>query len=139
MTVFDLRRSYWSSDVCSSDRLAAPAADEVPATGFVLYRQDLALAGASPVATAAADGTSAGPGVAAQRDVLLLIQPMDLTLFARAGIGEHIDSLRFLRGTAPPGYHGCEVVGLDGKVIGSVRSEEHTSELQSLMRISYAV
>src|SRR3546814_11130236 len=45
---------------------------------------------------------------------------MDLTLFARAGIGEHIDSLRFLRGTAPPGYHGCEVVGLDGKVIGSV-------------------
>src|SRR3546814_19585706 len=45
---------------------------------------------------------------------------MDLTLFARAGIGEHIDNLRFLRGTAPPGYHGCEVVGLDGKVIGSV-------------------
>src|SRR3546814_10583768 len=27
----------------------------------------------------------------------------------------------------------------DGRVSGSIRSEEHTSELQSLMRISYAV
>src|SRR3546814_2081469 len=31
---------------------------------------------------------------------------------------------------------GCVAVGED---LGSVRSEEHTSELQSLMRISYAV
>src|SRR3546814_2223807 len=28
---------------------------------------------------------------------------------------------------------------LEGGVVGAVRSEEHTSELQSLMRISYAV
>src|SRR3546814_3541188 len=33
-----------------------------------------------------------------------------------------------------------EVVALSGLgIIGSLRSEEHTSELQSLMRISYAV
>src|SRR3546814_7901592 len=31
------------------------------------------------------------------------------------------------------------VVGLDGTSLGLERSEEHTSELQSLMRISYAV
>src|SRR3546814_2759631 len=28
---------------------------------------------------------------------------------------------------------------VDGKIVGGPRSEEHTSELQSLMRISYAV
>src|SRR3546814_6313050 len=36
----------------------------------------------------------------------------------------------------------CEVTGFikqDGQVSGVERSEEHTSELQSLMRISYAV
>src|SRR3546814_2180092 len=29
--------------------------------------------------------------------------------------------------------------GVDGGAVGQIRSEEHTSELQSLMRISYAV
>src|SRR3546814_6097828 len=30
-------------------------------------------------------------------------------------------------------------IGIDGAQAGALRSEEHTSELQSLMRISYAV
>src|SRR3546814_4391167 len=33
----------------------------------------------------------------------------------------------------------AQALGVDFVVIGPVRSEEHTSELQSLMRISYAV
>src|SRR3546814_10224524 len=33
----------------------------------------------------------------------------------------------------------CHAVGLDPIRINGMRSEEHTSELQSLMRISYAV
>src|SRR3546814_2531179 len=37
---------------------------------------------------------------------------------------------------SPVGVVGCLAVGLAN---GSFRSEEHTSELQSLMRISYAV
>src|SRR3546814_8636873 len=42
-----------------------------------------------------------------------------------------------------PGRHGQFVVGLEPSAyhdqVGGLRSEEHTSELQSLMRISYAV
>src|SRR3546814_2544618 len=34
---------------------------------------------------------------------------------------------------------GDDVLGMGGRHIGGGRSEEHTSELQSLMRISYAV
>src|SRR3546814_10309482 len=36
-------------------------------------------------------------------------------------------------------YYAAFVIGPDGHNIEMVRSEEHTSELQSLMRISYAV
>src|SRR3546814_7257717 len=87
---------------------------------------------------------------------LVFVQPLDLTLFAGVGVGQHIANLRFLRGTVPAGHLGCELRGPDGQFLGSVvwhdrrvgdellwnmapRSEEHTSELQSLMRISYAV
>src|SRR3546814_1837431 len=35
--------------------------------------------------------------------------------------------------------HGGTLAALADHVLGAVRSEEHTSELQSLMRISYAV
>mgnify|MGYP003571174038 FL=1 len=101
------------------DLLAAARAgtsiDDVPAAGFVLYRQELALIGASVIAPlAGAAGTSGDDSV------LVFIQPMDLTLFSRAGIGEHIDGLQFLRGAIPPGFLACVVKGLDGQVIGSV-------------------
>src|SRR3546814_2699207 len=36
-------------------------------------------------------------------------------------------------------YRGHRIIQHGGGVFGSIRSEEHTSELQSLMRISYAV
>src|SRR3546814_5418546 len=35
--------------------------------------------------------------------------------------------------------HRCPTVGAAGRITLSLRSEEHTSELQSLMRLSYAV
>src|SRR3546814_10028108 len=68
------------------------------------------------------------------------------------------DTLLFMRGAGPIGYPGAaEVVNMrppayliregigalpcigDGRQSGTSRSEEHTSELQSLMRNSYAV
>src|SRR3546814_10603462 len=41
------------------------------------------------------------------------------------------------RGRRPLGQRAAE--RLHGQIVGQQRSEEHTSELQSLMRISYAV
>jgi len=98
---------------------AARTIDEVPAAGFVLYQQDLALIAASPIASlhAADAGRLASAGT---RQVLVFVQPLDLTLFARAGIGAHMENLHFLRGGVPPGYLGCEIKGLDGQVIGSM-------------------
>ena len=90
--------------------------DQVPASGFVLYQQDLALIGASLVAPL----ESAGSANAEGDHVMVFVQPVDLTLFTRAGVGAHIDNLHFLRGAVPPGYLGCEVGGLDGLVIGNV-------------------
>src|SRR3546814_2658641 len=52
---------------------------------------------------------------------------------AKAIIRRQLDRLRF----AINEFHKVAVTGVAG--IGQQRSEEHTSELQSLMRISYAV
>ena len=90
--------------------------DAVPAGGFVLYQQDLALVGASLIAALESAEASAGE----DGSVLIFVQPVDLTLFTRAGVAEHIDDLHFLRGPPPQDYLGCEVKGLDGQVIGSV-------------------
>src|SRR3546814_6463095 len=43
------------------------------------------------------------------------------------------------QGADPPGHVLRNIGGVPREGIGAVRSEEHTSELQSLMRISYAV
>src|SRR3546814_3156270 len=57
----------------------------------------------------------------------------------------HMDGLRN-RWPPAPGFHSLvlsarEALGWRGRLVSSTwtRSEEHTSELQSLMRISYAV
>src|SRR3546814_2934683 len=53
---------------------------------------------------------------------------------AARGFGQHRDIDRML------GHQvGDELVAVDGVELVGFRSEEHTSELQSLMRISYAV
>jgi signal transduction histidine kinase len=52
---------------------------------------------------------------------------MDVTLFNRAGVGEHIANLHFLRGGVPPGYVGCPVKGMDGAMIGSIVWREQRS------------
>src|SRR3546814_10882630 len=62
----------------------------------------------------------------------LNIQP-DLTIPARV-----MDGRSRLRQLGPVGYKGVVGRGLF-RILPLVRSEEHTSELQSLMRISYAV
>src|SRR3546814_2368021 len=54
-----------------------------------------------------------------------------------AGLDAFVRRHPDLRGAGQPGLLGHGQTGLSGA--SKVRSEEHTSELQSLMRISYAV
>src|SRR3546814_4273763 len=116
-----MRISDWSSDVCSSDLLAvsgnrflAVGSDEAvrPHIGAKTQVIDLKGGFVSPGLTDAhLHNEGGGPGID-------LSQARSLSDLLTA-VAEHV-------GRLPPG----EVV---------VRSEEHTSELQSLMRNSYAV
>src|SRR3546814_1821781 len=119
-TAYEMRISDWSSDVCSSD-LAAPlvVVGEVGLDGLRHPRREAVL-----VARAVLPALGAGPVVGHQhhdRVVELpgLLQRFEETPDLRVGESEEARVHLLLAHVH--------------------RSEEHTSELQSLMRISYAV
>src|SRR3546814_364328 len=156
-----MRISDWSSDVCSSDLgyaqpagfrppllCAVPSAHARRAAGL---RRGGAGAGHGRLGSGAARPAGAADGPAAGRygDLLLDLQHPE---------GAEADLLRRLphqAGGADPVARVSEVEDLchavthsglpplarrpAGAGAGGGRSEEHTSELQSLMRISYAV
>src|SRR3546814_1903688 len=109
-TAYEMRISDWSSDVCSSD-LAAIGIYQAP--------------GANAVAVA--------EQVTARMDELAQRFPEDieyLTVY---------DTTVFVTSTIEAIIHTLLEAFLLVALVVFVRSEEHTSELQSLMRISYAV
>src|SRR3546814_6807520 len=128
-TAYEMRISDWSSDVCSSDLLHA----------------DADVAGA-----AGRGGDDAGDQPAGSRDHRPEPHRRAACLPGEGGgarqAHEPVNQLRPSGG----GWMGCgelcpggaEVIGDAGSIVCGLRggrSEEHTSELQSLMRISYAV
>src|SRR3546814_9433890 len=110
-TAYEMRISDWSSDVCSSDLRGAHPGDVPRLEGALPYRRRL------PLRRRAADA-GGGPRAFGQR--------------AAAVAG------RALRGPRHGGHAGA-LPGLRSAPPPPARSEEHTSELQSLMRTSYAV
>src|SRR3546814_8023707 len=108
-TAYEMRISDWSSDVCSSDLVQHPR-PERPA----VQRQ----------AVAAQRGLALGAAAQVVPDVA--VQPaagaVDDLVQGLAGLAQDLDGV---------------LASGAGAVVH--RSEEHTSELQSLMRISYAV
>src|SRR3546814_1749094 len=111
-----MRISDWSSDVCSSDLrttgVAATTPATVPAAATALWvPRSLEK---TPVETASTTSTTART----------MISTLDFTRQPSPGSA--------FSAPAPP-----QATWSDRR--GKVRSEEHTSELQSLMRISYAV
>src|SRR3546814_7955086 len=110
-TAYDMRVSDWSSDVCSSD---LDAGSDRPA--------DCHRAGADR--RFPAGGVSRWP----DRGNLPTVRDHHF------GIGDY---LRFCRPHADTRF--VRVAHQTGAQRPAPRSEEHTSELQSLMRISYAV
>src|SRR3546814_4535509 len=119
-TSYEMRISDWSSDVCSSDLhgAAADAACLPVATGGLpaRFRRRAAVAATPHAARRPRCGGAAVRGA----------------LLRRRGRGRAAAGA--LRGAAPV------AAGLLHRRPQPIeRSEEHTSELQSLMRISYAV
>src|SRR3546814_5406940 len=111
-TAYEVRISDWSSDVCSSDLMGGVA------SGF------------SPTAFGNRFVTEARNGCAAN----CTGKPLHLQSMAR-----HIVDAPDHRGIANALAHLRELIANEAAFSDVRRSEEHTSELQSLMRISYAV
>src|SRR3546814_5351634 len=104
-----MRISDWSSDVCSSDLLGGPLTGKFTNDGTISVLGDRALGVGLQDVTG--DVRLAGTITAAGVDAIGARLAGDVT--------------------------GALVV--QGNLAATGRSEEHTSELQSLMRISYAV
>src|SRR3546814_5709186 len=140
-TAYDLRISDWSSDVCSSDRNT----DKAPSYGAAIT--ELKREGKLDRETAHRQVKYLNNVIEADHGKLkILTKPVRgfksiPTAYATIKGFEVMRALR--KGQARPW---CLQPGIRGEVrlverafgIGP-RSEEHTSELQSLMRISYAV
>src|SRR3546814_5193385 len=121
-----MRISDWSSDVCSSDLSGRPRgrARRLPATA---RRPPSRSSGRRHrlAAEGRAAGWGAGGGPRASSDELEVgEEPSEL-----------VDPCELQR-LHPDALGALDVLGV---VVDEGRSEEHTSELQSLMRISYAV
>src|SRR3546814_7979538 len=123
-----MRISDWSSDVCSSDleRQRAQVRERAVAGAEIVERE------ADALVLEAADDRLREREIVEQRT----FGDLDLEPRGRiAGLGEQFDDL--LR---QPGVAKLPRRNVDRQAQRRIpRSEEHTSELQSLMRISYAV
>src|SRR3546814_5612018 len=115
-----MRISDWSSDVCSSDLIAHRLAVDHGALGRAQVAQDDVVAqqvqARVPVGEAGIVDADVRVGTAADQARLFEREAAAVVLPAHAA------------------QHHARIAGAIG-----CRSEEHTSELQSLMRISYAV
>src|SRR3546814_1515526 len=124
-----MRISDWSSDVCSSDLGTAPSSPAAPLDAATAPCQDAA---ALPLRVPPMIETA----LVALTTFFATIGPLDVAaLFA--ALTPHNTS-RERRAIAMKGTLIATGILLFFVVFGD-RSEEHTSELQSLMRISYAV
>src|SRR3546814_10292859 len=116
-----MRIRDWSSDVCSSDLLR---------TRLESSERDLVrYAAANDIVrleTAGTGKTQAGPGMQTLASVNL--QSMNNALAMATAD----------RVAAEAALNAARARGISEGALNNLRSEEHTSELQSLMRISYA-
>src|SRR3546814_5871693 len=119
-TAYEMRISDWSSDVCSSD-LAITALSE---------RMKLdQLRAVAAVPAAPSGGLAEWPTMASQPAAATEKPDAEPRSWAQRISALHRSSVDLT----------SELPVLETSAVPLVRSEEHTSELQSLMRISYAV
>src|SRR3546814_5763539 len=116
-----MRISDWSSDVCSSDLLCPERARSRGPAFRPVWRP--ISRGRKPL------GPEPDEAVLAGRRRVVLVEP---------GLGQHLLAVAQVAAPLDRLVALGRQVELRPPVAGHVRSEEHTSELQSLMRISYA-
>src|SRR3546814_1252636 len=158
-----MRISDWSSDVCSSDLESAPDSCSLRRIFLHLVKLPLKIRSRNHVSQPIAVFTNDLHEVACalRRKELFALQNGEFTLFqlleyvlpsslsSEAAVGQEIANLCIviLRAGAHHRFEQCAFGEMrrrpssfaeDIDLVGN-RSEEHTSELQSLMRISYAV
>src|SRR3546814_10684642 len=113
-TAYEMRISDWSSDVCSSDLVKVSAC--------AVCRTDLHVV----------DGDLPNP--------VLPVIPGHEIVGRIDALGEGVEGLQLGERVGIPWLgHSCGACSYCAAGRENLRSEEHTSELQSLMRISYAV
>src|SRR3546814_3176757 len=127
-TAYEMRISDWSSDVCSSDLIDREIGDPKHKPNPCLGPVEKAPFYAIKIYPG--DGSTTVGLKIDEHCRVLDAQGDPLPGLYAAGL----DANSIWRGKSPG--HGCNVG--PAMVLG-YRSEEHTSELQSLMRISYAV
>src|SRR3546814_2550238 len=138
-TAYEMRISDWSSDVCSSDLRRHPAQ-------ALVHPQTREIGLGSQPGLARADhqprkfGVRAG-GVRQRRRLRPVAdRGNDLGVVVALGVAEVALVAYVLHAEQAQGRcGGIEFAVGVGELAVEDRSEEHTSELQSLMRISYAV
>src|SRR3546814_3018899 len=129
-TAYEMRISDWSSDVCSSDLQTAGKNDGRNAAKLLIGAArigDNAAKSLLPIIVLKVRHGQAGDFIGEQFDHFILVTDM---MIQKAG------------GYAQLPRHAAHIECLDSfrpRQRDQCRSEEHTSELQSLMRISYAV
>src|SRR3546814_7162625 len=130
-TAYEMRISDWSSDVCSSDLHDAPSSqsDIVAILRSVAATLELAAARRGMRIEVVAEAL---PPVVGERDELA--QVFQNLLDNAVKYGEDNTVVRVTARRLAKSGAGERRLGR----AGLKRSEEHTSELQSLMRISYA-
>src|SRR3546814_7842812 len=143
-----MRISDWSSDVCSSDLVAPP--------GVVLaFRVERAVGVDPPahargraVASAVVADPAVEPGALGRQAAGVLLVRLPVLDVQRAADDVPVAAQHVVAAAGQPLVEGRPqpVHGLELEALAQLarrprrdRSEEHTSELQSLMRISYAV
>src|SRR3546814_2635454 len=151
-TAYEMRISDWSSDVCSSDLLAEQKLFGERLLDLLLNEAAHRARAIEPVIAAFSEPCL---GVIVQRDVHLTVGKLQFELkdelfdhtgnnFRRQVAKWHdgIQTVAEFRGEHPLDRFVARILSAHvakADAFPRHRSEEHTSELQSLMRISYAV
>src|SRR3546814_2100702 len=139
-TSSDLRISDWISDVCSSDLGKLTFASAGPGNTSHLSAEMFKKATGIDMLHVPYKGS--GPAVVAllAGEVSLMFDSISTSLpQVKAGKLKALAVTSETRSPLLPDVPTIHESGVPGFVVNGWRSEEHTSELQSLMRISYAV